>query len=60
LIAGLALSIFKVIGFAFQDYLTSGNHLYITFCSGWLVALVIITTCIVVYETELQRRYPKT
>lgn len=59
LIAFTSLSAFNIVGFSFDDVMTSGTHPYLTFCSGWLIAIIIMTICIVVYETELQRQFKK-
>jgi len=53
IIAGLALTFFKYIGFDLVNHL-SGENVYIDFAMHWTIAVLVIVACAIVYDSEVQ------
>ena len=53
-IIGIALSVYKNIGFEFEDIFIGNISDYLAFGANWTVTLSIIMVSIFIYETELQ------
>lgn len=52
IIAGIAIAIFKYIGFDLINHL-AGENVYVDFCIHWTIAVLVIVSCALTYDAAL-------
>jgi ABC-type Fe3+-siderophore transport system permease subunit len=52
IIAGIAIAVFKYIGFSLDNHF-AGENIYVDFCVHWTVTVLIIVSCAITYDAAL-------